>query len=651
MRGDPAGAEQPILDDSSWQRVTLPHTYNAHDDLPGPKMYQGPAWYRKSFTAPADWGGRRVFLRFGAASLVADVYLNGESIGEHRGGFQAFCFEITGRLHLGARNEVAVRVNNKRGIVSPLAGDFTIYGGLYRTAELIVTGPICISPTDFASPGVYLKQKNVTRQAADVDVSTVVSNSSDSERPIRFQVKVFDAHRKEILQREAMQNVGAHETKWITQLITLDNPHLWNGVVDPYVYTARVELFDGERRIDAVEQPLGLRFFTQGPLKGFTLNGTPMQIHGVCRHQDWAGTGWAIDEKQQDVNMRLMREMGVNGVRLAHYQHNPYFYSLCDKNGVIAWAELAIVNNVRNTPEFEDNVRQQLTELIKQNYNHPAILMWSMYNEVGSRGPGKPGPIIKDLSELAHSLDPTRFTTGAASGDTMANLPDVMQAVDLISLNLYNGWYGGKPSDLGPTIDRYNKRYGSKGVSVSEYGAGASIHQHEQGMTHSPSAGGHFHPEEWQAIFHEVTYAAIKARSYVWGSFVWNMFDFTSASRKEGDMDGINDKGLVTRDRKVRKDAFYFYKASWTDAPMVYITSRRDDHRTAAQTAVKIYSNCSEVSLTVNGQSLGKVPMTADHVFVVDGVLLNEGWNTIEATATQAGRTVHDSCRWQFTPE
>jgi beta-galactosidase len=274
-------------------------------------------------------------------------------------------------------------------------------------------------------------------------------------------------------------------------------------------------------------------------------------------------------------------------------------------------------------------------------------MMWSMYNEIGSRTE-QPALIVKELGELAHQEDPTRYTTGAASGDTMANLPDAINALDLISLNIYDGWYGGKSAELGPNLDKYNLKYGSKGVSLSEYGAGASIHQHQQGMTEHPNPNGKFHPEEWQAIQHETQLPIIEARPYVWGSFLWVMFDFASAGRHEGDADGINDKGLVTRDRMVKKDAFYYYRANWNPEPTIYIASRRDAERTSAATAVKIYSNCEKVTLKVNGKSMGEPPMTSNHVFVRDAVTLTEGDNIIEVEGVFNGRTVRDACKWTY---
>ena len=646
-KGDIEGASAADFADAAWQKVALPHTFNAQDALPGAAMYQGPVWYRKGFTAQPEWKGRRVFVRFGAASLAADVYLNGTKLGAHRGGFAAFCFELTSNLRAGAPNTIAVRVDNKRGAISPLGGDFTIFGGLYRSVSLIVTGEVDITPLDFAGPGVYLKQTSVTDARAQVDVVTKVSNGSAQARNVTARVTIVDGRGKTVVAGRSDAAVKAGETGEVKQTLVIARPHLWNATADPYLYKARIELLAAGRTIDSIEQPLGLRYFHVDPQRGFVLNGQPMQIHGVDLHQDGGEMGWAVSEKDEERDMAILREMGADGVRLAHYQHSDHFHTLCDRNGVLVWSELAMVNNVQHTDEFRANVRQQLTELIRQNFNHPAIVMWSMHNEIGSRD--KPTDIVKELAELSHAEDPTRPTTGAASGDTMSNLPDVMSALDLVSLNIYSGWYGGKSQDLAGELDRNNQKFGSRGASLSEYGAGASVKQHQQGMTERPPANGRLHPEEWQAIQHEIQYPIIQARPYLWGSFLWVMFDFASAGRHEGDTDGINDKGLVTRDRVTRKDAFYYYKAQWNPEPMIYITSRRDTERKSAATAIKIYSNSPKVTVKLNGKSLGEAAGVGGHVFLLKDVTLAEGANRIDVEGSVKGKAVADSCQWNYS--
>jgi beta-galactosidase len=646
-KGDVEGASAADFVDAGWQNVTLPHTYNAQDALPGNSMYQGPAWYRKSFTARPEWKGRRVFVRFEAASLAADVYLNGTRLGRHEGGFAAFCYELTPNLRIGAANIFAVRVDNQRGTISPLGGDFTIFGGLYRSVALIVTGPVDITPLDFASPGVYLKETSVTDARAEVEVTTKVSNGGAQPQNVTARITVLDARNNAVVTGRANAAVKAGETGDVKQTIVIARPHLWNGTADPYLYKARIELLEGTKTVDAIEQPLGLRYFKIDPQQGYVLNGKVMHIHGVDLHQDGGEVGWAVSPKDEDRDMAILRELGADGVRLAHYQHSEHFHTLCDRNGVLTWSELAMVNNVQHTDAFRANVRQQLTELIRQNFNHPAIVMWSMHNEIGARS--QPTDIVQELAALSHAEDPTRPTTGAASGDTMANLPGVMSALDLVSVNIYSGWYGGKSEELGPQLDAANLKFGSRGESLSEYGAGASVKQHQQGMTDKPTPGSRLHPEEWQAIQHEIQYPIILARPYMWGSFIWCLFDFASAGRHEGDADGINDKGLVTRDRATRKDAFYFYKAHWNPEPMIYITSRRDTERKSASTAIKVYSNGPQVTLKLNGKSLGEAPQTASHVFVLQDATLAEGGNLIEAEGSVNGKAVKDSCKWTYS--
>ncbi len=650
-RGDEEGASAAGFNDSSWQRVSIPHTWNTEGDPPQADYYRGPGWYRRQFSAPANWKGQRVFVRFEAASLVARVFLNGQDLGEHKGGFQAFCFELTPHLRFGASNLLAVRVDNsRREDVIPLGGDFTVFGGIYRPVSLIVTAPLNITLLDYGSPGVFLKQPDVNAVHATVEALAEVSNGSGAARNAEVLVTFLDAQGQKVISARRSVEVGAGETKAVAQNLEIEKPHLWDGVNDPYLYTARVEIFAGGRLADAVDQPLGLRSFRVDPARGAILNGKPQQIRGVCRHQDWGGVGWAITEKEQDADMQIMREMGVTGVRLAHYQHNDYFYRLCDRQGLLVWAELPMVNDLRGTPAFMEGARQQLTELIRQNLNHPSIVMWSLYNELSPSNKDNPLPIVEDLERLAKKEDSARILTGAFSIDGIEKLPAVGRISELMALNVYPGWYVDTPSAMGPIIDKWNTFYGSRGIIISEYGAGASIHQHQQDFAERAAgrAPRDWHPEEWQTIVHESNYAAIKSRLYVPGSFVWNMFDFASAGRKEGDTPGVNDKGLVTRDRKIRKDAYYFYQANWTTAPMVYITSRRDTDRTTSETPVRVYSNLDKVTLRVNGHNCGEAAGSDLHVFLWNNIPLVEGENHVEVTASSAGRLASDSCNWTY---
>jgi beta-galactosidase len=426
--------------------------------------------------------------------------------------------------------------------------------------------------------------------------------------------------------------------------VIVPHPHLWNGRPDPYLYKAVVELRSADGVVDSVEQPLGLRFYSVDPDKGFFLNGKPYHLHGVNRHQDRFNKGWAISEADMDEDLWLIKEIGATVVRCAHYQHSDYFYSLCDKAGILVWAELPQVNEINASGQFEETSRNQLLDLIRQNINHPSVFVWSLFNEIRLGDTPDPHRELQDLNNIAHSEDPTHPTIAATCTD---KFPQMNKIPDLLGWNIYPGWYSGwgTKDDFGGSLDsrRQDSRHG--GFCVSEYGAGANTAQHEQNPK-QPKTDGQWHPEEWQALVHETAWPAMKARSFVWGTFVWNMFDFAVSTRHEGGMPGRNDKGLVTYDRKIKKDAFYFYQANWSDEPMVYITSRCFTERTNAVTDVKIYSNANKVEILLNGISQGQPSDGTNCVFIWKNVTLKPGENQIAAKAERDGKKLSDSCVW-----
>ena len=661
-KADVNGVEAIRFDDSSWMSVSLPHTWNDKDTLRGGNYYRGPGWYRLKLAIPDSAKGKRVFVHFEAASLVADVYFNGVHLGQHRGAFTAFCYELTPHIRWDGVNVLAVRVDNSSfKDIAPISGDFNIFGGIYRPVWLIIKNPVCITPLDYASTGVYFKQTKVSREEVVVDVLAKVSNGLDEHATVQLRVSIVGPDSKIVTEAEGKAQIEPGQTKSVNHQLRIENPRLWNGRKDPYLYEAKVELlYDGNvvDEIGGTLGALGLRYFSVDPNKGFFLNGEPYPLHGVNRHQDRIGKGWAISYADQEEDANLILEIGATCLRLAHYPHSNYFYSLCDKNGLVVWAELPLVNQVFDTQEFRENAKQQLVELIRQKYNHPSIMFWSLYNELGNSGKcDDPRSLLTELNAIAKQEDPTRLTV-AASNDPSNRWPGVRAIADLIAWNTYPGWYRGNPPQMAQDIDKYKRDANDKPVGISEYGAGASIHHHEQNRKKGPRTDGPWHPEEWQAIVHEENYAAMEARPYLWGTYVWVMFDFASAWRREGDANGINDKGLVTADRKTRKDAFYFYKAKWTtpasskdfavaSEPLVYITSRRHVEREDPNTTVKVYSNCSTVELKVNGQSLGS-KTSSNCIFKWPDVRLKEGINTIEAIATSDGKTYADRCGWRL---
>ncbi len=640
----------PKTDD--WETVTIPHTWNIKDGQSGnvgdewdngQGFYRGPGTYYKMLNIPESYLGKRIFLRFEAVSQTAEVFVNGQSVGKHEGAFNAFAFEITKFVKKG-ENELLVKASNGYDKnIAPLGGDFTLFGGIYRPVSLIVLNPVCISPLDYASPGVYVKQEKVTDSRAELEVKVKLFNQKSSPSKSKVKISILDKENRVVASSQATISIKETDTTSSIQKININNPHLWNGLKDAYLYTAFVEVIEGKKVLDTLTQKIGLRYYKIDAEKGFFLNGKPYKLAGVNKHQDYEGMGWAVTADKQEEDMRLIKEIGANAVRLAHYPHPNYFYSLCDANGLVVWAELPLVNNITGSKEFAANAKQQLTELIRQNFNHPSIFFWSLYNEMGHRKTDDPQQLITDLNALSHEEDPTRLTVAAPNHIERAekSIPDVL------AFNSYPGWYGGNPNGMEKKLTEWNDAINKKGIGVSEYGAGASINHHQQGMTKGPVTTSKWHPEEWQAIVHEANYKQIKEANFVWGSFVWNMFDFASAGRKEGEQLGTNDKGLVTYDRKTRKDAFYFYKANWNPEPMVYITSRRHLVRDTAFTDVKAYSNCSKVELLVNGKSLGNT--TEDnHVFIWKNIQLIPGKNKIAIKGIRDGKEYLDECEWEY---
>ena len=646
MLEDVSGAETPGYDDHGWQAVSLPHNWGWEDAQAGKPNFRGPGWYRRELTITAQ-PGKRYFLRFEAASLVADVWVNGKLLGEHRGGFGAFCFEATTNLSASGTNLLAVRVSNEKfPDLAPLSGDFSVYGGLYRPVHLIVTDEENFALTDHGSPGVAWSQTSVTSTQAVLDVTAQISNGTRKKAPLTLVASVLDAAGQSVVQTETPLTLAPRDTAPYYVRLTLPQPHLWNGRQDPFLYRAVVELRTTNGvAVDRVEQPLGLRFYSVDPDRGFFLNGQPYHLHGVDRHQDFMNRGWAITESNMDQDIALLKELGATVVRCAHYQHRDYFYSLCDQAGILAWAEIPQVNAVRDTPEFANASRNQLLDLIRQNINHPAIFAWSLGNEIGSAS-DDPHRELQDLAAVAHGEDPTRPTIEATA---TAARPEMNKIPDLLGWNIYPGWYGSAKEKYGEELDarRDHSRHG--GLCISEYGAGANTAQHEQNPR-QPKPTGQWHPEEWQAEVHEAAWAAMKQRPFVWGTFVWCMFDFAVSTRHEGDQPGLNDKGLVTRDRQTKKDAFYFYKANWSTEPVLYLTSRRFIERTNAATDVKIYSNAQEPELFINGVSQGKHSDGENCVFVWKNVALSPGENKITARARAGEKSVTDECVWKLSP-
>jgi beta-galactosidase len=635
------------------EMVTLPHSWNKTDAQEGIPYYRGDGTYKKKFNVAESWHGKRVFIRFEGANITAKVSLNGLDLGTHKGGYAAFSYEMTDHLLQDQENEIEVVVNNAANLeVIPLVGDFNNYGGIYRPVQLIVTDPVCITPLDYASPGIYLKQSNVSEESAEVSVLTKISNGTDADLEIGYETFIID-NSGEIVESQATTKSISTGTAELTHRYMIQNPHLWNGKKDPYLYQVKVELLKNGIVIDSKTEPLGLRYFSVDENEGFFLNGEPIDLRGVSRHQDRKDKASAISEEDHRQDMDLMLEMGINSLRLAHYQHAEVVYDMTDEAGIVVWAELPWVgmpsgflstsNGYENTEVFRSNAKQQLYELIRQNYNHPSILMWGIFNEIQNPEGAEPTDFIEELNIVVKAEDPDRFSVGASMLSPQEHV-NIHGITDIIAWNRYFGWYYKEPKDMALFLDQLHTDFPDYKVGISEYGAGGSIYQHAD-KVERPNPMGSPHPEEWQSFYHEEHLKIFDERPYVWGTYVWNMFDFGSQFRKEGDHFGINDKGMVTYDRKTKKDAFYFYKSNWSEEPVLHITSSRFIFRKKAETQVKVYTNLSDVLLKVNGKEFeSKSPEKG--IIIWEGITLELGNNSVVVRGSKDGKTYTDDCVW-----
>jgi beta-galactosidase len=639
LRSDAPGAEAPDFDDRKWSRVNVPHTWNAQDGQDGGgDYYRGVGWYRRRVSIPRAEAGRELYVELDGANLETTLFVNGHEVGHHAGGYARFRFDVTSVAKPGAVNVLAVKVSNAANpSVPPRSADFTFFGGIYRDARLVSVDPVHLDMDSFGSSGVLSFQEGVTKESATVRVRASVSNSDPAARDADVAVSVRVMSGKDagtiVSRASAHLTIPAHGTADATLPLQIASPHLWDGVRDPYLYALDVEVTSGGHAVDALTEPLGLRGFDFDAQAGFSLNGARLNLHGVNRHQDRQDKGWALAPRDHDQDMALIRELGANAVRLAHYQHSQYFYDLCDKYGLVVWAEIPVVNSAGTGP-FVDNAKQQLSELIRQSGNHPSIVTWSVANELqhDKSDAGAVEPLITALNAHAHAEDPSRPTSLATFYPATDPSTEI---TDLVGFNRYDGWYVSSIEAFAPGLDVMRARRPQLRLAISEYGAGASP------TTHALEPKKMDHSEEYQLLFHEAYWQALASRPFVWGSFVWNMFDFASDGRKEGDHPGRNDKGLVTYDRKVRKDAFYWFKANWSPEPFVHVTGGRFTPRPKGPTDIKVYSNAEKVRLRVGGAPLAE-KSAPSHVFVWSGVPLRQGANAVEATAVVGGRTVRD---------
>lgn len=599
-----------VLEQGSWTEVDLPHTWNGDDGQDGGNdYYRGTCFYCKTLKIAAVSGTDDIYIEFEGANSSATLYVNGKETAHHDGGYSTWRANITGLL--SEENEIVVAVDNApNDHVYPQMADFTFYGGLYRNVNILCAGKARFDLDYYGGSGVAVTPE-VKGNDAIVSAEGYLSGIAGTET---LTFTICDGE-----QVVAEVSTTAAEPK---ATLEIKNVHLWNGRKDPHLYTLKAVLSDGDTVLDERSVPFGCRTFAIDPERGFILNGEEYPLHGVSRHQDRPHIGNALHKEHHEEDIDLIMEMGANTIRLAHYQHDQYFYDLCDEKGLVIWAEIPYIS--RHMPGGRENTVSQMKELITQNYNHPCIVVWGLSNEITMGGADDPDLLEnhKILNDLAHQMDPTRLTTMAVV--SMCSMDsEYIRIPDVVSYNHYYGWYGGDTSMNGEFFDKFHAKYPNIPIGMSEYGCEA-LNWH----TSNPEQGDY--TEEYQAYYHEELIKQLFTRPFIWATHVWNMFDFAADARAEGGEDGMNHKGLVTFDRKYKKDSFYAYKAWLSDEPFVHICGKRYVDRVEDVTKVTVYSNQPEVEMFVNGESIGK--QTSDvHFFYFDVPNAGESTLTVKA--------------------
>ena len=595
-----------------WCWVNLPHTWNDIDGQDGGNdYYRGTAYYSNIIKKSELPKAEVYYLEFGGANASAEVYINGVKLARHDGGYSTWRVNITDAL-TKEENLVVVAVDN--GVndkVYPQNADFTFYGGLYRDVKIIAVSASHFDLDYYGGPGILVTPE-VTGEDAKVSVEVFLTNAKTDQR---LTFRIWDAEGNIVGEKTA----SVSETQAVFELSSV---HLWNGRKDPYLYTAEALLTEGEQKLDRVLTRFGCRTYEIDPERGFILNGEEYPLRGVSRHQDRWGIGNALLPEHHREDMDLICELGATTIRLAHYQHDQYFYDLCDERGMVVWAEIPYISS--HMPSARENTVSQMKELVIQNYNHPSIVVWGLSNEITMTGSSTPDLLENHriLNDLVHRLDRTRLTTVAVV--SMCDIHDpYIQIADVASYNHYFGWYGGDVAMNGPWLDRFHREFPKLPIGVSEYGCEA-LNWH----TSNPEQGDY--TEEYQAYYHEELIKQLFTRKYLWATHVWNMFDFGADARNEGGENGQNHKGLVTFDRKYKKDAFYAYKAWLSDEPFVHICGKRYVDRVEPVTKVTVYSNQPMVELFANGKSIG-AKESGEHFFYFD--VPNEGETALAAVA------------------
>lgn len=661
-KGSPFEAQLTGCDDSSWETVNIPHTWNdkdADDETPG--FYRGPVWYRKQLFIDKSQEGRQAVIYFEGANQEVRFYLNGQFVGEHKGGYTRFCFDITPHLRYGQENLFAIYVNNVYNPnISPLSADFTFFGGIYRDVYLQFMNPVHIATNDYASSGVYIRTPEVNNSAASVEITTLLTNDMPQATEIRVENIICDADGKEVKKTQAEVKLAAGETKTdISKKIKIDSPRLWD-IDDPYRYMVYTRILDKRKGtlLDEVVNPLGLRWFKFDSEKGFFLNGKGRKLIGTARHQDYFQKGNALRDELHVQDVLLLKEMGGNFLRVSHYPQDPVIMEMCDKLGIVTSVEIPVVNAVTETEEFLHNSVEMAKEMVRQDFNRPSVMIWGYMNEIFLRRPYTEGKQLEDYyrftEKVARALeatireeDPSRYTMMAYH-----NMPQYYEDAHLTEIpmiqgwNLYQGWYEPDINEFQRLLDRAHKAYKGKVLMVTEYGPGVDP------RVHSYQPERFDFSQEYGLVYHKHYLNEMMKRPFVAGSSLWNLNDFYSESRVDA-VPHVNNKGVVGLNRE-KKDVYWFYKTALSRRPILVIGNREWKSRggvvnTAQKECIQsvpVFSNAEEVELFVNNKSQGKKKIE-DNYALFDVPFVG-GENLLEAVAVTGDNKLRDMLRIQF---
>lgn len=635
-KGEIVGAERVDFDAGDWEAVQLPHTFNpsgsaeVYREQKEAVEYMGPGWYRKTLFVGKEKKGQRLFVRFDAAYLKSDFYVNGKHVGTHAGGFSAFCYEITDFVTYGSDNMIAVRVDNRFDDgITPLGGGYIKFGGITRPVWLIEKPPVCISPVHYASTGVYCRQLQVNKAQAELEIETILNAQPHVEGEVQVVCLIKDPSGKQVAKASGTDRVQSGQQWAVKVPMVVKNPDLWHGLENPALYELSVQLWHNGEMIDQQVVTTGFKSVRVDRDKGFFLNGKSYPLFGCAQHQYYPGVGSAMRKEHFDQDAELMKDLGMNAVRLSHYPHSEYRLDLCDRDGIVAFSEIAMIAKFNGTEAFTSNCDQQLKEMVYQLYNHPSIAIWGLFNEITSdEWKGFNGlDFLSNLNRTAKEIDPSRLTCSVSWKAGERN-----DIADLSGWNRYQGWYwnayGGAPNDFS-WIEKLREEFPERKLGLTEYSAGGALNHFDEHRGYAPFNKDQFHPQEFHTYSHELHWAEIKKRPWIWGTYIWTLTEFLVPSYDQGRATYVHDKGLVGEHRKQFKDAYYFYKANWNPEPMLHLCEKPFYIRLRNQAQITAYSNVGAVELMVNGKSVGTIFDAEYGIYRWKNVPLKPGANSI----------------------